>query len=132
MCIVLELEILLLKQGMGEGRKEVKTTPHGALRVCGVLRCPTSSRVRTVGISSLSCLTKAPRPDFVLASYICQSSVPLSVRGAQKGPTSVRLERMKGGAYKVLSLGLAQKAPEEQDWHDAERAASSQPTCACL
>lgn len=110
----------------------MKTTPHGAPRICGVLSCPTSSGVGTVGISSPSCLTKAPRSDFVLASYICQSSVPLSVRGAQKGPTSVRLERMKGDAYKVLSLGLAQKAPEEQDWYDAERAASSQPTCACL
>ena len=39
---------------------------------------------------------------------------------------------MKGDAYKVLSLGLAQKAPEEQDWYDAELAASSQPTRACL
>ena len=132
MCIVLELEMLLLKQGIGEGRKEVKTMPHGALRNCGVLSCPASARVGTVGISSLSCLTKAPRSDFVLASYMCQSSVPLSVRGAQKGPTSVRLERMKGDAYKVLSLGLAQKAPEEQDWYDAELAASSQPTRACL
>lgn len=132
MCIVLELEILLLKQGVGEGRKEVKTTPHRALRICGVLSCPTSSRVGTVGISSLSCLTKAPRSDFVLARYMCQPSVPLSVRGAQKGSTSVRLERMEGDAYKVLSLGLAQKAPEEQDWYDAELAAFSQPTCACL
>ena len=89
--IVLELGTLLLKQGPGRGGRfgrsgeEAKITPHSALRIGSVPRCPTSTRVGIRGIPSLPCPTEAARSDFILVSYMV--SIPSGLickRGSEK------------------------------------------------
>lgn len=62
-----------------------------------------------MGVSSLSCLTKAPPSHLILASMWSQLSVPTSVKWGLDRPTAARIERMKGEVgCQALGLGLAQ------------------------